>query len=212
MILFYFLLNYTISDVRVNARWTDPNLIIQTSGLKIGERFQESMLSQAIYNLNRLHLFNYIAIDTSIIGDGIFIDINVEEAPFLSGEAEFVGNKNIKTKKLKKKTELKTGMVLTNQAIFTAKTKVAELYGEKNYFNTEIIDSIIPDTLNRARLIFFIKEGTPLRISKIIINGNHSFSDSKIKRKMQNKEKGFLRSGKLDRNIKGGHRKDKGIL
>uniref|UniRef100_A0A7C4XVW7 Outer membrane protein assembly factor BamA n=1 Tax=candidate division WOR-3 bacterium TaxID=2052148 RepID=A0A7C4XVW7_UNCW3 len=199
MTIFLFLFGLVISDIKVEARTTDPDLIIESSGLKIGEEFKDRMLAQAILNLNKLKLFNHISIDTSIIADGIFITIKVNEAPFLSGEVEFSGNKSVKTKDLKKKIELKSGQVLTDDKIFEAKRKILDFYSEKNFYNTEVQDSLIPDTLNRAKLLFIIKEGINLRIKRIIIEGNHSFSDSKIRRKMQNKEKGFLRSGKLDK-------------
>ncbi len=158
------------------------------------------MLGEAVINLNKLRLFNFVAIDTSIIADGIFIKIMVDEAPFLSGEPQFFGNKKIKEKDLKKKVELKEGQVLTQQRLFEAKRKLLDLYAEKCFYNTEIRDSLVHDTLNRARLRFNIKEGISPRITRIIIDGNHSLSDGAIKRRMQSKEKGFLRSGKLDRN------------
>lgn len=199
MIILYLLFGYVISDIKTNAKWTDANLIIQSSGLKLGEKFNENLLTKAIDNLYKLRLFNFIRIDTSIVADGIFIEINVEEAPFLKDEPEFVGNKSIKTKDLKKRCELKPGQILTRSEIFEAKRKIDSLYAERNFFETEIYDSLVPDTANRAYLFFKIKEGPQLRILRILIEGNHNISDSKIKRKMQTKEKGFLRSGKLDR-------------
>lgn len=199
MMLLFFLLTYTIADIKVSAKWADTQLIKETLGFKIGDEFQESMLSQAIDNLNKLHLFNFLAIDTSIIGDGIFLKVIVDEAPFLSGEPDFSGNKIIKNKDLKKKIELKPGQVLTAKAIADAKNKILTLYTEKTFYNTTVQESLILDTLNRAKLLFIISEGTQLRINKIKIEGNNFFSDQKIKRKMANKEKGFLRSGKLNK-------------
>ncbi|MCX7995677.1 MAG: outer membrane protein assembly factor BamA [candidate division WOR-3 bacterium] len=199
MILFL-IFTYTIANISVDAKFTNKDLIIQTSGFKIGERFKESMISQAINNLYRLKLFDHIAIDTTIVADGIFINIRVIEAPFLSGEPQFIGNKKIKKSDLKKKVDLKEGQVLTKKTIFDSRVKIIDLYNEKNFYNTTVRDSVVPDTLNRVRLYFLINEGSPLRISKIKIEGNKMLSEGSIKRKMQNKEKGFLRSGKLDRN------------
>lgn len=190
---------YTIANITVDARFTDKELIIQTSGFKIGEQFKESMIPQAINNLYRLRLFDYIAIDTTIVADGIFIKIAVTEAPFLSGEPKFIGTKKIKQGDLLKKVDLKKGQVLTKKMIFDARLKILDLYAEKNFYNTTVKDSIELDTLNRVNLYFIINEGSVLKISKIKIEGNKTLSESSIKRKMQNKEKGFLRSGKLDR-------------
>jgi len=198
MIIFV-LFAYTIADIAVNAQYTNKELIIQTSGINIGEQFKESTIKQAVNNLYRLRLFDYIAIDTAIVADGIFINISVDEAPFLTGVPQFIGNKKIKRGELLKKIELKDGQVLTKKAIFDARIKIVDVYTEKNYYNTTVNDSIAPDTLNRVKLYFIINEGIPLRISQINIEGNKAITDGSIKRKMQNREKGFLRSGKLDR-------------
>ncbi len=197
--IIFILFTYTIANITVDAKYTDKELIIQTSGMKIGEQFKESAIKQAINNLYRLHLFNNIAIDTSIVADGIFINISVDEAPFLSGKPQFIGNKKVKQGDLLKKIDLKDGQVLTKKAIFDARVKIIDHYNEKNYYNTTVSDSLVPDTLNRVKLYFLINEGSPLRISRIKIEGNYALTDGAIKRKMQNREKGFLRSGKLDR-------------
>lgn len=197
--IIFILFTYTIANITVDAKYTDKELIIQTSGIKIGEQFKESAIKQAINNLYRLRLFNNIAIDTSIVADGIFINISVDEAPFLSGKPQFIGNKKVKQGDLLKKIDLKDGQVLTKKAIFDTRVKIIDHYNEKNYYNTTVSDSIVPDTLNRVKLYFIINEGLPLRISRIKIEGNYALADGAIKRKMQNREKGFLRSGKLDR-------------
>ncbi|MGB9720990.1 MAG: outer membrane protein assembly factor BamA [bacterium] len=197
--IIFILFAYTIANITVDAQYTNKDLIIQTSGFKIGDQFKESTIKQAINNLYRLRLFNHIAIDTTIVADGIFINIDVDEAPFLSSDPEFIGNKKIKKGDLLKKIDIRNGQVLTKKAIFDARVKIVDLYAEKNYYNTTVSDSIVPDTLNRVKLYFVINEGTQLRINRIIIEGNSVLSEGKLKRKMQNREKGFLRSGKLDR-------------
>jgi len=197
---FLFLLSYTIADVNINAKYTNPTLIQETSGLSKGNQLKDNDIRQAIYNLAQLRLFNFIAVDTSIIGDGIYLKIIVEEAPFLKGEPQFVGNTKIKNKVLREKIGLRSGQVITDRVISEAENKIIELYREKSFYNNSIHDSLAEDTLNNAKLFFIIKEGIEPRIGKIEFNGNQSFPDHELKRKMANKEKVFLRTGKLDEN------------
>ena len=197
MMLILFLLSYTVVDVDVDAQWTDPQLIIQSSGINAGTTFENSLIPEAINNLAKLRLFNFIAIDTSIVGDGIFVRIIVEEAPFLKGLPEFIGNKKIKDRDLSKKIEFRAGQVMNDRTIFDARTKILGLYKEKHFYKTEVHDSVVVDTLNKAKILFIIEEGIQPRIGKIVINGNNSIPDNKIKGKMDTKEIGFLRSGKL---------------
>jgi outer membrane protein insertion porin family len=197
MILLFFLLNYTVVNIDVAAKYTDRQLIIQSSGIKAGEQFDNAMLAEAISNLAKLRLFNFIAIDTSIVGDGIFVKVIVEEAPFLKGVPEFNGNKKIKDRDLSKKIELRSGQVLNDRTIFEARTKITDLYKEKHFYQTTVDDSVAVDSLNKAKLFFKISEGIQPRIGKIIFTGNNSIPANKLKGKMDTKEIGFLRSGKL---------------
>jgi len=198
VILLLFLLSYKIIDIDVNAQWADPQLIIETSGLKTGEEFRSSDIQKALQNLSRLRLFNYIAIDTTIVGDGIFFSITVEEAPFLNSRPEFIGNAKVKKKDLRKKLQWRIGQVVTDRDVFEAKTNILYLYKEKSFYYTTVQDSSIIDSLNKIDLFFIIEEGIEPRIGKIEITENNAFADSKITKMMQNKPKAFLRSGKLD--------------
>jgi outer membrane protein insertion porin family len=197
MMLLFFLLSYTIVDVEVDAKWTDRQLVIQSSGIIPGETFADELIPEAINNLAKLRLFNFIAIDTSIVGDGIFIRVIVEEAPFLKGVPEFIGNEKVKDRDLSKKIEFRSGQVLNDRTIFEARTKIIELYKEKHFYQTDVRDSTAVDTLNKAKVFFIIDEGIQPRVGKIIFNGNNSIPDNKLKGKMDTKEIGFLRSGKL---------------
>ncbi len=198
MILLFFLLHYTITDIDVEAKWADPQLILEASGLQIGSELTSSDIQNAIQNLTRLRLFNFIAIDTSIVSDGIFFTIRVEEAPFLKSEPKFTGNKKVRTKNLKSEIGLRIGQVVTDNIIFQSSNKILELYRNKSFYATTVQDSIAIDSLNKAELFFTIEEGIEPRIGKIEITGNNAFSDGKITKLMQNKPKAFLRSGKLD--------------
>lgn len=197
MMLLFFLLSYTIVDVDIDAKWTDRQLIIQSSGLVSGETFTDDLIPEAISNLAKLRLFNFIAIDTSIVGDGIFVRVIVEEAPFLKGVPEFIGNEKIKDRDLSKKIEFRSGQVLNDRTMFEARTKILALYKEKYFYQTAVRDSMVTDTLNKAKVFFVIEEGIRPRVGKIVFNGNNSIPGKKLKGKMGTKEIGFLRSGKL---------------
>lgn len=198
MIFLLFLLNYKIIDIDVDVLWADPQLLIETSGLRTGAEFRNSDIQNAIQNLSRLRLFNSVAIDTTIVGDGIFFKIIVKEAPFLKSKPDFMGTAKVKMKDLRKKLQWRVGQVITDRDIFEAKSDIIDLYKEKSFYYTTVQDSSIIDSLNKIDVFFIIKEGIEPRIGKIEITGNDAFTDSKITKMMQNKPKAFLRGGKLD--------------
>lgn len=198
MILLSFLIAYTIVNVEVEARWTDSQLLIDASGLQTGNELQSGEIQEALSNLSRLRLFNYIAIDTTMIGDGVFVTIRVDEAPFLARVPQISGNEKIRSSSIQKKTNLRVGQVLTDKTIFNAKRDIIDLYKEKSFYGTAVQESVSIDSSNKALLYFMIEEGSEPRIGKIEITGNQAFSDGAITKLMQNKPKAFLRKGKLD--------------
>ena len=198
MILFFFLLQYTIADIDVQVKQADPQLVRDASGLKIGSEYRSSDIQSAVQNLARLKLFNFIAVDTSIVGDGVFVTIIVDEAPLLKSIPQFQGNQKIKDKELKENINLRIGQVITDNVVFESRDKILQLYKNKSFYATTVRDSLAVDSLNKAELFFFIEEGIEPRIGNIVIEGNNAYSDDRIRKLMQNKPQGFLRSGKLD--------------
>ena len=79
MILLSFLIALTIVDIEVEVQYTNPQLIIDASGLQIGSELESGDIQEALINLNRLRLFNAVAIDTTIVSDGIFLTVIVDE-------------------------------------------------------------------------------------------------------------------------------------
>lgn len=198
MIFLSFLIAYTIVNIDVEAQWTDAQLLIDASGLQTGDELQSGDIQEALTNLSRLRLFNYIAIDTTMIGDGVFVKIHVDEAPFLAKVPQISGNEKIRSSSIQKKINLRVGQVLTDKTIFNAKKDIVELYKEKSFYGTAVQESVSVDSSNKALLYFKIEEGNEPRIGRIEITGNQAFSDGAITKLMQNKPKAFLRKGKLD--------------
>ncbi len=198
MIILFFLLNYTIAGIDIDARWTDKKLIADVSGLQIARDLQKNDIADAITNLNRLKLFDFVSIDTSVVGDGVFVTIRVIEAPFLKHDPDFIGNKKFSRKTLLNAIDLKEGKVASELALTSARLKILNMYEEKLYYRTAVRESLTVDSLNKARLLFVIEEGTIPRVGRIRIVGNRSIPEKKIRGKMKTKERSFLRSGKLD--------------
>ena len=67
MMLFFFLLSYTIADIDVDAKWADHGLIIEASGMEVGGTFEDDQIRKAIENLSKLRLCiqTYLSSETS---------------------------------------------------------------------------------------------------------------------------------------------------
>ncbi len=187
-----------IVGIDTRAKYIDPALLITTSGLAKGMAYDPKTIAGAVQKLFNLGLFNQVTIDSTWLGDGIFLTIEVSENPTLKSDVVFVGNKKIKSKTLKEKVNLRAGENASPKKIFDAGRTIIGLYREKAYYLTTVRDSLSPpDSLNRCGLAFIIDEGKKAKIRRIEIEGNQALTDKQIKKKLDNKEKGFLRSGKF---------------
>ncbi|MEO0132543.1 MAG: outer membrane protein assembly factor BamA [candidate division WOR-3 bacterium] len=199
MILSYLALLLTCTQIiigfEVDAPFTDPQFIIQNSGLNVGSQYSEYEINQAIKRLYNLKLFEMVAVETSQVADGVKIRFRLKEFPIIK-DIKFFGNRKIKTKDILSKTKIKIGDVVTNDKLFDWKLNIQDLYKEKGYFVANInVERINVDSGNKTTLIFQIDEGNRIVVKKILFTGNILMSTSKLKTRMSTKEKTWYRKG-----------------
>lgn len=195
LILALFCSNPIIIDLQATTQATDSLLVINQSGLKLGDELTQFDIPNAIRRIYNLGLFAQVEVDTVLIGDGVKLQFIVTEYPRLK-KIEFSGNRKIRTKELKDLLNAKEGEILSEKKIFDWQVKIKDRYKEKGYILAKINTSQSPpDSNRRVNLIFQIEEGDRIRIRKIEIEGNEAFPDHRIKRCMTNRQKNWLRKG-----------------
>lgn len=127
---------------------------------------------------------------------------NDEERLFIS-KIKFTGNKKVDSKELINYISTKEKTELNKDLIEQDLNALKEFYGKIGYKNATIkyrteknVNVKTDDKLDNAnvvRLVFIIKEGKPLKIKNITINGNKNFSALELKRHLFSKEKAFWR-------------------
>lgn len=176
-----------IAEIRVRGNEiTEESLIRFQCGLEEGTRLQPDDPSTAIRNLYSLGLFADIKLLADQNEDGEFVVIiQVAEHPQLS-EVLFEGNKEIKSKKLKREVGFIRGEVITPQATARAEQSILEAYREKGHnLATVEVETGARDENGRSSLLFKIDEGPKVNLKKIIFEGNEAFSDSKLRKQMK---------------------------
>ena len=176
-----------IDEIRVRGNdLVEESLILFQCGLEVGTRLQPDDPATAIKNLYSLGLFSDIKLlaDRTEAG-GLAVIIQVAEHPQLS-EVVVEGNKEIKTKKLKKGIGFIRGEVVEPQAIVTAEQAVLEVYREKGYNLAKVeVEEGLKDDEGRRQLVFKIDEGPKVNLKRIVFEGNEAFTDGKLRSKME---------------------------
>ena len=181
-----------IAEIRVegNTRIEDE-AILRVITSKPGDEYQPKRLSddlKAVYNMG---YFDDIRIDAADSPEGKIVTFHVVEKQTIK-YIEFKGNSAIKTDKLMENVDIHAGSILN---IFDIKKNIQAIelqYKEKNYQSVKVTYETEDVGNNQVQLIFVIEEGNKIRIKQIVIKGNESYSDKKLKKLMKSSEKGFF--------------------
>lgn len=168
-----------------------------------GSTYSESSIKRDIKSLYKSGLFGDVSVDRSDIVGGVKLVFSVSEKSTI-GKLKIIGNSKINDDELTEALRVQEFDMLDPSRIAQTKAAILKLYEEKGYYLVDVTTSTEPfdEEKNEVELIIKIRENSPVKIKRIRFIGNQKFSDSKLRKKMRTKEKGFLSfilgSGKLE--------------
>jgi outer membrane protein insertion porin family len=181
---------YTINKVAVEGNKNTREQFIRTaSTLTEGSTivYPGDKLNRAISRLYRSGLFSDVKIYvTERTASDISFLIEVEEQARIL-RFKLNGIKRSERRDLEDLLVLTPGTVITQAAIGQAKNTIKRFYREKGFWYTEVDTRTkeVEGTEDRVRLIFDIEAGERLEVKDIAFEGNESFSERKLRRKMK---------------------------
>lgn len=186
---------FKIGGITVSGtKHLDPDILVTLSGLKVGQTIQipGDEISKAMANLWRQGLFTDVQIyRTKTVGNTMFLEIHLQERARMS-RFTLEGIKKGDADDLREKIRLIKGRVVTENTKSNTVNIIKSFYQEKGFYNTRVNISELPDSMltNSILLKIEIDKGSKVKIADININGNESYSDIKLHRKMkETKEK-----------------------
>lgn len=122
---------------------------------------------------------------------GIVLVYSVQEKAIVR-EISFEGNKEISTDKLKEAFELRQNSIFSAKDLARSVAKVKKLYGDEGYYLADVQAQTKKTSTSDITVTVKIVEGDKILIKEIHLEGNKEFSDSKLKKVMETKEKWFM--------------------
>ena len=122
--------------------------------------------------------------------DGVVVNIEVVERPVIT-ELNFIGNRGITDRQLKKETGLVDGAPLDVNDIRMAKSKIEELYKKRGYPRTQV-EILEGSETKDSKVVFLIHEDQKQRIWKAEFEGNQIASDARLRHFIESKP-GYLK-------------------
>ena len=167
-----------------------------------GAIFRPEQLDKDLKSIYQMGFFEDVQIDVEEGYKGKNVTFKLSEKPSV-GKMRFEGNKKIEQKDLMDVLGIKKYTILNRKAINDSIERLRDHYHQKGYYNVVVKYIVEELSDNEVVLVYRIKEGNKVTISKIIFVGNVEFSDDDLRDVMDTNEKGFFsfltNSGHLDR-------------
>ncbi len=180
---------YLVADVYVSGnRRVDTDAILQTAGTRAGDFYDPEIIASDIKSIYKMDFFNDVQVDVNESPSGRIVTFILKEKPVIQ-EIKLAGNKEISEEKIREVIDLKPYTIIQEKTLQENAEKIKALYMEKGYIGTDILASVEQVSGQAADVVFEITEGEPVRIKAIEFQGNHTFSDKKLKKLLETSEK-----------------------
>ncbi|MEL7500082.1 MAG: POTRA domain-containing protein [Planctomycetota bacterium] len=176
-----------IAAVKVIGNTTIPeHRVLRSISTRPGRFFDPDKLQQDVNQLWRMPEIKRVKGPYLEQTDaGIVVTLEVEERQAIT-KVEFIGNRGIADRTLKKETGLEDGRPLDVHQIRMAKTRLEELYKEKGYPRTQV-EIMEGADQEDSKVVFLIHEDEKQRIWNVIFEGNTIASDARLRHFIQSK-------------------------
>jgi outer membrane protein insertion porin family len=181
--------------VEGNLRITSAQ-IITNSGLLIGKPTNYRDLQRAITSLFRTGQFDDVTIqqaesDSTDNRPGVVLLIRVRERPLLQRWA-FKGTEKITARTLKEKVKLSEGRPIDRAAVERGRGAIDSIYRAQGYYAASVKVIETQPMSGQVNVIYDINEGSRVAISQVQVEGNPTYSDKQLVKKMSTKPEGFF--------------------
>ena len=182
--------NYRFGSVKVDGNErVDASTILSYAGIARGQTVSAAQLNEAYQRIVASGLFESVSIEPR----GSTLVISVAEYPTIN-RISFEGNRRIKDKDLEPAIRSQSRRVFNPTVVEADANTIVEAYVAQGRLSARVTPKVIRRSNNRVDLVFEILEGSVVEIERIGIVGNSAYSDRRLRRVLQTKQAGILRS------------------
>ena len=169
--------------------------IVSSLKTKVGQLYRETVMNQDVKSLMDLGYFEKVEAERIDTPEGVIVKFKVKEMPVVK-KIIIEGTRYVRRRRILEIMGIKEGTFLDELKVKEALKKIKEFYSQKGFSRIDVEYSLdIDKKNNQAFLKIMIKEGKILKVRKIIIKGNKSFSAKRIKKLMRTKKAWLLGRG-----------------
>ncbi len=153
-----------------------------------GDTFDPDRVDRSLKSLFSTGLFQ----DVSLTRQGDTLVVKVVENPIVSNIA-FEGNRKETDDQLRALIQLRPRAVFTPQLAQADRQRILNAYAKAGRYAATVDPKVIRLDQNRVDVVFEINEGATTLVSRIVIIGNHAFSENRLREVIASREEAFWR-------------------
>lgn len=183
-------------ELRGNKSY-DEQVVKNISALKVGQRVEipGEEITQAIHNYLRNGLFTDVSVEaTRMVGDSVWLTINIKEQPRLS-KLNINGVKKSEADDLKegKLLALQQGTHITQNIIDRSEIVIERFFDDKGFSEASVSTRLTPDPELPGYVIvdFDVLKNTKTKVQQISFYGNEAVSDFQLRKAMKKTNERF---------------------
>jgi outer membrane protein insertion porin family len=180
----------------------ESDAIVRRIRTKVDSIYKTGQITEDLKNIYKMGFFDDLRAEADKGRKGLIITFQVKEKPTIR-DIRMKGNVHFEDSEIKENLTLSTGAILNIFKVRSNLEQIEAMYKEKNYHQISVDYKVLPRKNNQADLEFIVDEGPKVYVTRIIFEGNKSFTDKKLKKQIQTSEKNFFfwitSAGDLDR-------------
>jgi len=190
---------YVIKGLDVQGiRYLDTQVLLQISGLSLGDKIvvPGDAITNSIKKLWNHGLFSDVKISADkIVGDNIWLRINLQERPRLA-DVNFYGMSKSEKDDITKKVLLLKGSQVTDNQLRTAEKIIKNIFLDKGFLNTTVNVIQRDDTTQNNSVILDINvdKKEKVKVGEIVYHGNTNLKAGVLEKSMKKTKAGKIKN------------------
>ena len=189
------LVSAAIAQVRVSSIVVEGNqripdsTIISLTGIEPGTVVSDGAINDALRAVSASNLFETVEVTPRSGG----LLITVVERPTIS-RISIEGNRRLEDEELLAAISSAPRRVYSPVTAEGDAARIADVYNDRARVAANVTPKIVRQSDNRVDLIFEVSEGRVIENERVSFVGNRAFSDRRLRRVIETRQAGFLRS------------------
>ncbi len=169
------------------ARRVEEGTVRLRLSTRVGEPYSADKVREDVKALYAFGFFDDVVVEAEVFEGGLRLTYLLTEKPGVRA-VQFVGNKELKTEKLREKIDIAEGSVVAPGALAQNAEKIRLSYEDEGYYLARVEPRLDRASDRDVNVIFQIEEGDRFEVTDIEVVGNRGLTAKQIKEVMETRE------------------------